>query len=347
MFLSARVIDGRFLSCWQSGGFHKNVDPGIWPHFWSLYKREGSIPLWKRLLSDIRKKIQLWRLDVDDVRFISGLRDDESLEANIPFVQLLTIERGFTHSTDEPTHAAWDTEFVTGGQFPSFKRDPITELSWYSPSHEEVLQGDEVAIIEGFCDLCKREDPDLSDTYNGHRFDWRGLRDRARANKMRLPVGRMEDAPYIRATQRRWGKFRGYDYQVFLEGRLSFDVYNEARQDTSLTGNVKNRALKTVAMHMFPDEDFIIVDRARLGDLTAGERRDYCLSDARATWMLADHYLGIIKMLARELRAPLDLILRRSPSHIGNYVYGRAFKEIDVVSDGANFERFRGLLWDE
>ena len=345
MLLSARVTEGRFLDAWLSGGAHKVVDPGIYPHFWSLYQRPGSIPVKKRLLSDITSEVVLYRVDVDRTYEVRKLRDEESIEADIPFTQLLVLLRGFTHGDNQVSHAAWDMEMVTAGQFPPIGKAPITELSWYSPRRQEVLQGDETSIIEGFVDICRSEDEDLLDTYNGDRFDWRVLEARARVNKVRLGVDRLGRPPGIRGYERRFGKFRGMDYTVFMAGRLSFDVWKETRNDTSLTGEVQNRSLKTVARYMFPDEEFIELDRARMRDYTPAERSEYCLSDSRATYLLAEHYLDILKMLAAELRAPLDLILRRSPSHIGNYVYGKEFKSLNVVSDGANYRRFEGLLW--
>lgn len=345
MLLSARITDGRFLDAWLSGGTHRIVDPGVYPHFWSFYQRPGSIPLKMRLLSDIDKELTLYRVDVEKTYQVRKMRDEESLEANIPFDQLLVILKGFTHSDDELTHAAWDIETKTTGQFPPIGKAPITELSWYSDSHQEVVQGDEASIIEGFIDICKKENKDLVDTYNGDRFDWRVLEARARFHKIRLDISRLNTPPGIRGYERRFGKFRGVDYTVTVPGRLSFDVWKETRQDTSLTGRVQNRSLKTVARYMFPDEEFIELDRARLHIYTPAERAEYCLSDARATHLLAEHYLDILKMLAHELRAPMDLILRRSPSHVGNYVYGKEFKSLNVVSDGANFKRFEGKLW--
>ena len=345
MLLSARITDGRYLDCWLSGGTHKVVDPGIYPYFWSLYQRPGSVPELKRLLSNIAEEVMLYRMDVDRYYDIRKLRDEESLEASIPFDQLLVLLKGFSHGNDKISHAAWDIELVTAGQWPPIGKAPITELSWYSPKRQEVLQGDETSIIEGFVDICKTEGEDLYDTYNGDRFDWRVLEARARVNKVRLSVDRFGGPPRIKGYERRFGKFRGVDYTLFMNGRLSFDVWKETRGDTSLTGHVQNRGLKAVARYMFPNEDFIELDRARMGSYTKAERSEYCLSDSRATYMLAEHYLDILKMLAIELRAPLDLILRRSPSHIGNMVYGKEFKKLNVVSDGPNFKRHEGLLW--
>ena len=325
MILSARVVDGRFMDVWTTGGGHGTYDPGIFPHFWSLYERPESIPHQMRLLSNIKKVVTLFKCIVENTRWISGIRDGESLEANIPFMQLLTILLGFKHPKDEPTHAAWDIEMVTAGQFPNFKKDPITELAWWSPRREEVLYGDEVSILEGFNDLMEKDNPDIVDTYNGGRFDWRAIVQRAAINKVRLVCGRLNDGPQIEGREKRWGKFKGWDYTVRMAGRLSFDIWKEVAQDTSLTGKVKNRQLKTVIQHMFPEENFIRLNRSKLGAYTQQERNDYCLSDARGTYMLGEHHLSVVKYLARELEAPLNLILTRSPSHIGNYVYGRAF----------------------
>lgn len=346
MILIVRVTDGRFLECWNAGGEYMVVEPPIYPHFWSYYKREGSIPMHKRLLSTM-EYTTLYRVDVENTMDVRRLRDGESLEANIPFVQNLIMLYGFTHKDDELKHAAWDMENITSGQFPPIGKAPITEIAWYSESRKEVLQGDETAILEGFVDICKTEDVDVYDTYNGEYYDWRVLVARAELLGVKLPVGRRESRPWIRAYEKRYGRFPGMEYDVRFAGRLSYDIYKrDTKWDTALTGKVNDRQLKTVANFMFPEGDFIKVDRARLGKYTAKERWDYCLSDARATYMLAEHYLGIHKMLAHYLNAPMNMMIERSPSHVGNYVYGKEFKKLDVVSDGANHERFEGILWE-
>jgi len=339
------VVDGRYLGCWSSGGAYKLLEPPCHPHFWSLVRREQSVPLRRRLLSAYPEYSTLFRVDCDSFKAVPYQRDEDSLEADIPFVQLMVLLYGFVQKDTNVSHAAWDMEVVGVGQFPSAKRDPITALAWYSPGHEEVLTGDEAGIIEGFANLMSGENPDVCDTYNGNRFDWRYLVQRASILKVKLPVGRRRDPPWVQQFERKFGKMKGVDYEINLTGRVNFDVWREVRFDTSLTGEIKNRQLKTVARYFFPDEDFIEVDRAHLGWLSPGELRDYCLSDARATYKLADSYLALLMLPTVELHCPLDLIVRRTPSHIGNYLYGSEFKRLDVVSDGPNLERF-DYLWE-
>jgi len=339
------VVDGRYLGCWSSGGAYKLVEPPCYPHFWSRVQRPQSVPARKRLLSEYPEYRMLYRVDCESKNDVPYQRDEDSLEADIPYVQLMVLLYGFVQKDTLLTHAAWDMEVIGGGQFPSAKRNPITALSWYSPSHEEVLMGDEESIIEGFVNLMVQENLDACDTYNGNRFDWRYLIQRASILKAKLPVGRRRDPPWVQQFERRFGKMKGIDYEINLSGRVNFDVWREVRFDTSLTGEIKNRSLKEVARYFFPDEDFIEVDRAHLGRLSPGELRDYCLSDARATYKLADSYLALLMLPTVELHCPLDLIVRRTPSHIGNYLYGAEFKRLDVVSDGPNLERF-DYLWE-
>ena len=56
-------------------------------------------------------------------------------------------------------------------------------------------------------------------------------------------------------------------------------------------------------------------------------------------------YLTVLKSLAQMLKVPLDMMVFRKPSHIGNLIYGREFNKLGIVSDGTNAERFTGLLW--
>jgi len=72
----------------------------------------------------------------------------------------------------------------------------------------------------------------------------------------------------------------------------------------------------------------------------------YCLSDSRLTAALGEYYLRTLKDLAVYLKAPLNLLVDRSPSHLGNYISGRAFMKLGIVSDGTNYDRFTGVLWE-
>jgi len=346
VLLIINIVDGRFLSCWSSGGSHKTLEPPCMPHFWSYEPRKRSSPMNRRLLSDISKYTILHKVEADNTRDIPYMRDDQSLEADIPFIQLLTILYGFTQKDQDASVAGWDIEIIGRGQFPSPLRDPISTLSWFSPNHEEVLTGDERSIIEGFVDLTKRDNPDIEATYNGPKFDWRYIIKRAKILGVPLPIGRDGRPPWISQFEQRYGKLRGIEYTAFITGRISLDVWREVRMDTSLSGRVPNRQLKTVARYFFPDEEFIEVDRANLHRLSKEELREYSASDARATYKLAESYLMILKFLAQHIGCPLNLIVRRTPSHIGNLVYGREFKRMDVVSDGVNGKRFE-FLWEE
>jgi len=79
--------------------------------------------------------------------------------------------------------------------------------------------------------------------------------------------------------------------------------------------------------------------------LSAEELGSYCLSDARITYKLLEHYLSVLKPLAVMLKVSLDMMVSRKPSHIGNLIYGRAFNKLGIISDGTNAERFTGVLW--
>jgi DNA polymerase elongation subunit (family B) len=344
--------DGKTLDVWLSGGTNKRLRPPCPPHFWSLVPRDDAVRLDVPLMSDIHRPVPLYRVDCETVYDVNKLRDADSIEADIPFIQLLTLLYGFEQKDTEAKVGAWDIESISRtGQFPNAKRDPITQLAYFSGTHRMVFDGDEAGIIEGFCDIVKSDNPDILATYNGARFDWQYLSRRAVEMGIPLPLGRRGDPPWIKEVRREYGKIRGVDYLVRLHGRICFDAWKETRLDTALTGRVPNRQLKSVAAWfrehgVIPaDCPIISVNYAKMGEMDPKDLAEYCLSDSRLTWYLAEHYLRMLKDLAVYLKAPLNLMVDRSPSHVGNFIYGQEFKRLGVVSDKTNYERFEGVLW--
>jgi DNA polymerase elongation subunit (family B) len=147
---------------------------------------------------------------------------------------------------------------------------------------------------------------------------------------------------------------RGKDYLIYLNGRIVFDAYKEVRLDTAITGRVPNKQLKTVAEYFQDPTRGVIPEDVPIIRLSYAEQRnaspdqlaEYCLSDSRLTALLTEYYLRTLKDLAVYIEAPLNLITDRSPSHVGNYIFGKYFKRLGIVSDGANYDRFRGILWE-
>jgi len=343
--LIVRPLRGRMLDCWLTGGERYIVPAPTFPYFYDFEPVTRTCELvTRRLLSDVSKQLKLYKCfcGVEQVQY---LRTDHSLECDVRFVERLAIDYGFSHSYAQAKPLktlAFDDEMFSLGQFPNPKRDPVTAIGVWSNSVQRVLVGDELEILDEFVNIVERENPDILFTYSGTALDYWYPLQRAHLRGLRFPLGRLGDEPRI--VEKKFGKFRR-EREVYLHGRICMDVYKEVRIDPFCQG--MRHDLKTVARHFFSDDRDLIreVDRTEMYKLSEDELYEYCLSDARVTYKLGMHYLDVLLNLAYLLRVPLDFIVYRSPSHIGNVVYGRAMKERGIVSDGANYDRFKGVLF--
>lgn len=348
MLIIAQPKYGSQVECWTSGGIKKLITVPVEPHFYSLKKHRNlkNTRVSLKLLSTLQER-DLWHITLKRRNDIYDLRDENSLEANIPWMHVLHSLFRWKQDDKNITHSAFDIEVsATKGQFPNPKYDPITAISLFSKSNQKALLGEESEIIHQFIDIIRKDDPDVIDHYNGGRFDFPYLLRRAHLNGIHLGIDRKGKEPQVKKRTFIGGYRKGVDYTVYMNGRISFDVWKEVRFDTSLTGKIKNKQLKTVAKYFFGKKYIVEVNRAKMNELSKKELHEYALSDARVTWLLADHYLRLLTYLAVKLEVPLDFIVLRSPSHIGNIIYGRKFKEIGIISDGSNADRFIGVLWD-
>jgi len=344
VLLIVRVKQGYLLDCWLSGGKHYVVEPPCMPYFWNLTGSFGGEPHKRRLLSKPTEDRTIYKIICDTVydvrrRRVQGI----SIESDVRFIERLAIDYGFKQPDMRLSLLAFDVEAFSKGQFPRADRDALAALAVCSPRVQKCFVGDERDIIIQFIEVVERENPDVLATYSGTAFDYEFTLARARRAGLRLALGRLRDEPSIHTREYAFGKRIGVDKSVFLHGRVCFDVYQEVRWDAALSG--VRRDLKSVARYFYGDEYVREVDRSRIGKLSESELYDYCFSDARLTYLLAEHYLSVLKTLAFMLHVPLDFIVHRSPSHIGNVIYGRRFKQLGIVSDGANVDRFRGVLW--
>ena len=335
--------DGYHLDCWFSGGEHYIVEPPEHPYFYDRRRVSGvkCVPMRCRLLSSLQQ-VDLFKVECPNVYSVRRVRSPSSLEADVRFVERLCIDYGFRQDDTDCTVLAFDVEASSSsGQFPDPARDRVTAISVYSRRVQDCFVGDERQILCRFVDAVRRVDPDVIATFSGTAFDYVFTLQRARRVGVRLALGRLNDEPYTQV--RTFGDQR--EFVTFLDGRICMDVYQEARFDATLSG--VRKSLKSVGRHFYGEREVVEVDRSRMHLLSEDDLWDYCFSDARLTFFLAEHYLAVLKQLAVMLNVPLNFVVHRKPSHVGNVVYGRAFRRLGVVSDGANFERLKGVLFDE
>jgi len=354
--LTKPARNGAHIEMWYTGGKRRIIPAPTPPGFYSLYQRPDGYLDPHPLMSDSRKPVALWRVDCRTYYDVKRQADEEALEAQIPWVHMLTMLHGFAQKDEKIKVAAWDLEAIaSSGQFPNAARDPIKNVGYVSDTREEVLDGDPEAVLRGFVDVVQRDDPDVLVTYNGGKFDWQYASAVARRLGVPFNLGRLNDPPYISVYTSQHGKFAGETVTVWLGGRTIMDAWKEVRMDTSLTGEVENRSLKTVSRYfqrerasenIIPaDQDIIEVPYHKMAELSNQVLNDYVLSDARCTYHIARYYLQQLTALAVEFNAPLNLIVDRSPSHVGQLLFGSELKKAGIVSDGVNYERFKGVLW--
>lgn len=296
--------------------------------------------------------VNLWKREaacIYDLNRWAG-EDEGALEA-LKLVDRLVAEGGFDQSTltfDALNVLAFDGEMRSEGQFPNPHKpsNVITDYSFYSPTCQRVISlegcsGDEVSLIERIEDTVARVDPDVLLDYSGTGIDYEYLDVRSRFLRGRgVSLGRdgMRASPFISRFTYRRGFIERTDTTVYLSGRACLDVCKEAMGDQSLIG-VRKR-LKVIARRWFPNLDVVEVDYNDLKRMGASERAAYCLSDARACYMVGEVYLRLLCVIARTYNVPLTLAVHRRLSHLGNWSHSSAFRELGIVSDGSCGERW-------
>lgn len=344
--------NGRQFDCWLTGGVHKLITPPSPPFFYNT-ARLGE-PIFKRLLGNMARgdseKKRVWKRTFRNVHELRRLRGRYEkgivMESGVRYKERIAQDFGFLQTDMHTTDATFDIEIETTGQFPKVSVNPITAIAYFSRHYQKVwtkFDFPEYEIISQLCDHAKKDNIDVFGTFSGTALDYEYPKDRAKILGVDFSLGRLGDAPYTQTRTWKTGKRIGVEKTTFLQGRVCYDLYREVLFDTSLSG--VRHTLKDTCRFLFGDDYIVEVDRQRMDALSREELGAYCFSDARITFKLLQHYLAVMRPLAKVLKVPLDMICFRKPSHIGNLVYGRAFNKLDIISDGSNVDRFMGLLW--
>ncbi len=314
-------------------------------------------------------------LGVSELNKISGTggRGD----SNVPFVERVLIDEPewFTRypNTDDLRIMYLDIEQLSSGQgFPT-DRDPLIAISWaVNDGEPEVVMGNGTTdrdILQAFLDAVQRLDPDIFCGYNISGYDMPMLLKRIAANRLDATVlgrsgrnplgdevvqamqqaerGGNDDAIHralatTAATGRGGAGGRNRD-EVFLDGRLIYDVFDSVKLDQTLYG-IKDLKLKTVGAWMkYP---IIKEDTSDLRALVNTPRlAEYNKNDVKLTRSLANIYFKNYVSLAEFYGAPLNVILRATPAFHMTILQGRVFRQADpiIISDGKNDDRYADL----
>ncbi|MFA5306861.1 MAG: DNA polymerase domain-containing protein [Candidatus Babeliales bacterium] len=334
------------MDVWEIGGKHRQIMPPFPPYLYSLRSVSNSKMQQKRFLSDM-KSHNVWKLEFNDTNELERTRNAYTIEDRFPFKMRVAIDVGYKFPSNYPSLLGWDTETITTGLSPDSSTDTIMSISAWSakPSERAFFyekNKPKETILE-FLEHWKSCDPDVPVGFNDRFYDYPVLMQNCKRFGIRCEMGRDGGIPYILKNEfEKRGQGR-IEHTVLLNGRTPFDIDKETRNDYVLTINgLKNRGLKEVARHFKLNP--VEVDYNLMQSLSYSELEEYNLSDARCTYELGEIYFRGLWELADYLGIPVDAIITRTPSHIGNIVFGRAYNEKGIVSDGENKIRFPQLF---
>jgi DNA polymerase I len=204
---------------------------------------------------------------------------------------------------------AFDIEAYNPQGSPNPARDPVIIIGLAFNDGERLqLQASghsDKEVIQRFVDIIKRKDPDIIVGYNQNSFDWPYLLERARANGVKLEVGRKAGAE---PTPSVFG-------HVSVQGRLNVDLYNFAEG----IEEVKVKTLDEVADYLgvMPKDKRTNVDWWRIAEYWDDpERRKtllaYNMDDVVSTLGLAYQFLPFGAQLSQISGLPLDQVAAAS-----------------------------------
>lgn len=344
VLLSVEAINtdshGTILDTWQVGGERHKLQAPFRPYFYSLKPDSAGKPEKKKLLSSLNWQT-VWKREFNTTDTLEKYRNRWTIEDTFPFKQRVAIDVGYKFPSKYPRMLAWDIETKANGLAPNWRQDKIISIATWgdTDASHKFFYGDRRNFIPEFLDFFKRYDPDVPTDFYGRFYDIPCLAQNCNELAIRCRLGRDGSQPYIIKKEfERQGKGK-IEHTVRINGRVHFDVHKEVDADYTLTlAGLKDRGLKEVARYYGLNP--VVVDYSQITKLPVEKLREYNLSDAKCTYHIAQIYFRGLYELAEYLNVPVDMIVNRQPSHIGNFVTGRKFQTLNIVSDGENQHRF-------
>lgn len=200
---------------------------------------------------------------------------------------------------------------------------------------DAIIVKDEKDLLKKFIDIVKQRDPNIIVTYNGDRFDFLKLQNRAEKYGIELILGR--DRKQIRF------KRRGRISSAQITGRVHIDLYDfvEHILSQSLTSEVLTLDMVAKEILGIGKENVKwreIEDAWRSGtDLK--RIAEYCKNDSSLTLKLAEHLLPLIFMLCRITGLTLFDGSRVTYSQlVENLLLRKAFEKGEIALNRPKFD---------
>jgi len=321
------------------------VDTPFKPYFYSSYPlkldflgNQVSVENDNKILFSTMEQQKVYKYIFKNTRFINQYREEDSIEADILFTDRIMIddENFFTKfgNTNPLKVMFFDIEVDTQGMFPVPDRNAIIAIGCKCDKKKAIFSAktynDDKEILEKFFDFIKEVDPDIITHYNGDSFDIPYVMERMQINKMPLNLWSRDGTNiYI------------FKDKINIGGRISFDIYNEAKKDQTIFG-IKNLKMKTLAKWIDKDKKLDIkeVEYSEMRKLVnTPELRKYLISDITITEFLFNIYFKNVQMLSEMYKIPLNLMVNSPASFLPNIDHGRNFKRLGILSDKNNAQR--------
>ena len=331
------------------------------PYFYS--KEPMKIPCITETIEKVKfisdmKEHKVFKYDFGSVADVPIYRNDGSMEADIPFIQRVCIDRPDFFSKypndNELDVLHFDIEVDSVGRFPKPESNPIIAISYAFNDEVPVMleigklsKRCDADIIEKFASEVKRFDPDIISTYYGNQFDIPYMIERCALNDIRTDF-------FTRDVDAKECFFIDEEINnkiIYIKGRALFDIWNEAIKDQTLYG-IADKKMKTVANWFnlkekirkrkgFEDYNIIVEDLSNTRSLVNTKRlTEYVTSDVLLTQELYKIYFYNVLTLSNILGVPFNIMTKRTSSTLGTVYYARELKKKNIISDSPNWKRF-------
>ena len=337
-----------FLSLWADG---KNIviPAPVKPYFYALEKLNIAANVMKVeaiRISDF-KKVTFYKYEFETRNDLTKARDKIrnergrgiTFEDNIPFTLRTRIEVPDIY-TKYPHKNQLKFNFFDIEQYcPSNKLFPTYDdriISIAFAGYQEKIRAiylkkdnlQDRKLLEMYKD--NYPFPDIEVLYN-KRYDLPMLFERYKQNGLDINwFSKNLSKPYV-----------GGKDGAHIEGTLVYDVYDSAKIDQSLTGNVPDKGLKSVSDYQgFKSTAMVIPGNQISNYIGTKELVEYNKEDVARLQYLFDIYFPGIEYTASDLKIPLNIALGLNTTDLGIIVLGDLYKEHGIICDGDNYTRF-------
>ena len=346
--VSTIVVKGKEkLSIWYNGKKHI-IDAPIAPYFYTKYKREDISRIPETVsavaLSNYQKK-QFYKYSFDTRARLVAVRNtigsQHAFESNIPFIIRNRLDnpnifKKFPH-TNKLKFLFLDIEQYSAPDkmFPTYD-DRLLSIAWCGNDRDiqcaYIKKGNpsDKELLEFFAKKYNAIDPDVIVVYNKN-YDIPTIIRRCERNGIN-PGWLAKDGsrPYI-----------GGRNNINIEGVVIYDVYDSAKGDQSLTGDVANRGLKEVSDFFGFDSGRAPLDTKSMHEFVGTpELVEYNKDDVERLLVCFDIYWPNIEFNANDLKLPLSEVTDLNITNLGLVVIGDEHKRLNIIADGLNKHRY-------